>query len=303
MYISYLYYFKTLSETLNYTKAASLLHITQPSLSYAISKMEKDLGCRFFYKSGRNIALSEEGRLYYSYVCAAIEQLENGRAALVCHQNKNRIALGITKTMIQSNFPQMLIEQYSRSEPESGSLIDIYSYVNSQEIFDDLLNKKLTIGICLATAKPDFIQFSLYKRELCAVMNLSHPLAKKESVHCQDLFPYHLVLYKTTNSKNASFFSHLFEQQNDPVNAEFLDDFVDIVFYALNRNAIAIVPRDARFENFPCRVCPILDYPYDMNFYMTRQINLPLKSHSYRFYQYCKKHFALPSLSTKKKPY
>ncbi len=35
-------YFRVLARTLHYTQAAELLHITQPSLSYAISSLEKD---------------------------------------------------------------------------------------------------------------------------------------------------------------------------------------------------------------------------------------------------------------------
>ncbi|HCM7546338.1 TPA: LysR family transcriptional regulator, partial [Klebsiella quasipneumoniae subsp. similipneumoniae] len=41
MNLKQLYYFKRLSETEHYTEAASSLCITQPSLSHAISELEK----------------------------------------------------------------------------------------------------------------------------------------------------------------------------------------------------------------------------------------------------------------------
>ena len=44
MNLKQLYYFKRLSETEHYTEAASSLFITQPSLSHAISELEKELG-------------------------------------------------------------------------------------------------------------------------------------------------------------------------------------------------------------------------------------------------------------------
>lgn len=66
-------------------------------------------------------------------------------------------------------------------------------------------------------------------------------------------------------------------------NAEFWDDFVDIVFYAMNHDSVAIIPRDALFDSLSCRICPIVDYPYDMNFYMTVQTDLPKKSIPHQF--------------------
>ena len=39
-----LQYFKTLAHVLHYTQAAAQLHIAQPSLSYSIKELEKELG-------------------------------------------------------------------------------------------------------------------------------------------------------------------------------------------------------------------------------------------------------------------
>ena len=46
-----LQYFTVLSETLHYTRASEKLHISQPSLSYAIGELEKELGVKLFQKS------------------------------------------------------------------------------------------------------------------------------------------------------------------------------------------------------------------------------------------------------------
>lgn len=49
-------YFLELAEKRQYTKAARQLNITQPSLSYAISQLENELGVKLFEKDGRTIA-------------------------------------------------------------------------------------------------------------------------------------------------------------------------------------------------------------------------------------------------------
>lgn len=57
MNLKHLQYFRVLANLEHYTKAAEKLYITQPSLSHAISEMEKELGTYLFEKNGRNIKL------------------------------------------------------------------------------------------------------------------------------------------------------------------------------------------------------------------------------------------------------
>ena len=53
MNLNYLYYFKVLAETEHYTHAATLLKITQPSLSHAIHCLEEELNAYLFEKQGK----------------------------------------------------------------------------------------------------------------------------------------------------------------------------------------------------------------------------------------------------------
>lgn len=50
MNLYHLRYFATLAHLEHYTKAAEILSITQPSLSHAISSLEKELGVKLFEK-------------------------------------------------------------------------------------------------------------------------------------------------------------------------------------------------------------------------------------------------------------
>lgn len=50
MNLYHLRYFSTLAHIEHYTKAADILAITQPSLSYAISTLEEELGVKLFGK-------------------------------------------------------------------------------------------------------------------------------------------------------------------------------------------------------------------------------------------------------------
>ena len=71
--LQHLVYFSELARTLHYTEAARKLYISQPSLSYAISSLEKELGCTLFVKGSHNLKLSKEGAIFYKYVVKALE--------------------------------------------------------------------------------------------------------------------------------------------------------------------------------------------------------------------------------------
>lgn len=54
MTLMQLRYFQALAGALNYTKTAEALHISQPSLSYAIAELEKDLGIPVVFQKKTN---------------------------------------------------------------------------------------------------------------------------------------------------------------------------------------------------------------------------------------------------------
>ena len=63
MELRVLNYFLVIAREENITKAARLLHITQPTLSRQIMQLEEELGVKLFYRSNHHIVLTEEGML------------------------------------------------------------------------------------------------------------------------------------------------------------------------------------------------------------------------------------------------
>lgn len=63
MELRVLNYFLTVSREENITKAAQLLHITQPTLSRQLMQLEEELGVKLFERSNHSIILTNDGLL------------------------------------------------------------------------------------------------------------------------------------------------------------------------------------------------------------------------------------------------
>lgn len=61
MEIRILRYFWTIAEEENISKAAQLLHITQPTLSRQLRELEEELGTELFYRDKKQLHLTEAG--------------------------------------------------------------------------------------------------------------------------------------------------------------------------------------------------------------------------------------------------
>ena len=63
MEIRVLKYFLTVVREESITKAAEVLHITQPTLSRQLAQMEDEIGVKLFIRGARKITLTDEGIL------------------------------------------------------------------------------------------------------------------------------------------------------------------------------------------------------------------------------------------------
>ena len=63
MELRILNYFLAIAREENFTKAANMLHVTQPTLSRQIADLEQELGVKLFVRSNHNIILTEDGMI------------------------------------------------------------------------------------------------------------------------------------------------------------------------------------------------------------------------------------------------
>ncbi|MFN4257775.1 MAG: transcriptional activator NhaR [Gemmataceae bacterium] len=63
----HLLYFWTVAREGSIARACTLLHLTQPTISGQLSTLEKSVGAKLFHRAGRNLVLTETGKVVYQY--------------------------------------------------------------------------------------------------------------------------------------------------------------------------------------------------------------------------------------------
>lgn len=76
MELTQIRYFLEVAKTQHMTRSAEILHISQPSLTQSIHRLEESLGVPLFMAKGRNIVLTEYGRYFQKKVEPIVEALD-----------------------------------------------------------------------------------------------------------------------------------------------------------------------------------------------------------------------------------
>lgn len=199
MNLSHLTYFKKLAEVKHYTKAAAELYIAQPTLSVAISSLEKELGTPLFERKNNQILLTPCGKQFYHYVCIALQNIEKGITAVHEYAGmiNGQINLGTLYAM-QGKYWSEAIRAFHK---EYGAPIQInITQGFTPTLTRDLKADKLDVVFAGQTEPdPDLISVPCWAQELAVAVNKAHPLASKKEISLDELEGYHILTYKKSS--------------------------------------------------------------------------------------------------------
>lgn len=94
----------------SFTKAAHKLHIAQPALSMAVTRLEEELGVMLFNRAGRQITVTPEGQCFLSRVETAMLELDMARQELrdMAQLVSGEIKLGVPPMFGIKYVPELL---------------------------------------------------------------------------------------------------------------------------------------------------------------------------------------------------
>lgn len=216
MEIRVLRYFLTVVREESITKAADVLHITQPTLSRQLAQMEETLGVQLFIRGTRKIALTSEGMLMRRRAEEILELVDKTERELVEQEEQIEgvVAIGCGDLKAVHILPELI-----RSFHEKYPKVTFELYTATADHVKDRMDHGLTdIGLLLEPInmdKYDFIRLN-EKETWVVAMHPDDPLAEKEYVTADELVKLPLILPHRLNvrSELASWFGDSYEKLN-----------------------------------------------------------------------------------------
>lgn len=172
--------FLAVTQTLNFTNAAKQNGVPQSTISRQISDLEEQLGVRLFYRTRRDVQLTEEGRVFLPY---AREMLEAARKGAYAVKQLHEGALGrlaIATVATSGAFLARCLRTFGARYPDI--VVDI-TYVSSGDALQDEGEDPYDFHFLHRDMLPDgddFEHLVTHSDSLGLVVPKGHPLAGRE---------------------------------------------------------------------------------------------------------------------------
>ena len=248
-----IYVFLAAVEEGGFAKAGSRLHLTQSTISKNISKLEQSLDFPLFYRTTREIRLTQAGRELYEKWSPLIRSLEDGyRTSLELQtQEVSVLNLGVVNTVAPQVYLRDTMNRFHELYPDKTLSL------GTGHIWE--LEQKLGEGSFDVLFLPDFEHFwadqkgfswqYIVKSNATVLISAAHPLAGRDSLVLEDILDCDFTAFR---NRNDDFCTMDMEERFAPYGKKphivhYYDSAHDMK-YQFHKNKSSIVFLDAFFD-------------------------------------------------------
>ncbi|MCC8102959.1 MAG: LysR family transcriptional regulator [Clostridiales bacterium] len=213
MNLQHLNYFMAIKENGSISKAAEVLHVSQPSLSRIMKGLEAEVGAPLLCRTARGVVLTADGQLLYDHVKRALTILEDSKTKIRVRASKERLVIYTTGDRSTLN----VIGAFRKENPgieveERWVPFDMQNFIYPE-------GGEQECSICVIP-EGDFVldpgKFNLvrfHKISAWIISRADHWLSGYDEISLSDLMDETLVL-PMENSVYALYAKSMFRQQN-----------------------------------------------------------------------------------------
>ena len=184
MNIDQIQYFLAIVETSSFTQAAEKLWISQPSLSSAIKKLERELGVKLFERGGRRTKLTPAGEVFLAKAQQILQEYQQALHQLRDFHQQPTLRLGIVSSLSIASVSG-LIRRFRQQHP--NITIELRSsHVDNLNSW--LTEKQIDLAITVLD-ETDNTQNSLklFDQRLLLAVPDNHHFAQRDRINLSEL--------------------------------------------------------------------------------------------------------------------
>jgi len=206
MTLTELRYIVAVARERHFGKAARACHVSQPTLSVAIKKLEEELGISIFERGSNEVSLSPVGERVIQQAQQALEAADSVRQVALLGKNQlaGPLRIGAIYTIGPYLYPE-LIPLLRKAAPEMPLVVE--------ENYTSVLTEKLKRGeldvivIALPFTEQGIVTQTLYDEPFVVLLPASHPLTARKTISSSQLENENVLLL----GKGHCFRDHVLE--------------------------------------------------------------------------------------------
>jgi LysR family hydrogen peroxide-inducible transcriptional activator len=260
MELHQLRYFCAIADSGSFSRAAQQTHVSQPSLSQQIRKLEDELGARLFDRLGRTVRLTELGRGFLPRARAILRDLEAARSDVVERKASisGAVSVGVIPTIAPYFLPPVLAT-FSRKFPQARVTV-------TEEITPLLLERLrggnidvAIVALPLHVKGHEFETVPLFNEKLYAVLPKRHALADRHALSLKELQSEPFLLLRDGHCFRETAVAACKRARVSPQIIFESGQFSSILSMVTAGLGVSIVPAMALEKRPRCRFVPLAD--------------------------------------------
>ena len=193
MNLSWLQTFVLIVEKKSLTKAAQVLHLTQPAVSKQLNSLEKFYGVPLLYRTSRSVEVTEAGKVVYNHCCRILAAVKESLVEVQALANDlhGDLLLGASTIPGEYILPTAL-GRFQSFNSQLNVKLEIADSTDIARMVTDGVIEAGVIGVVINN--PALKQELIYQDELVIIAPKGHPLTEKKMVALEDLVAESFIL-------------------------------------------------------------------------------------------------------------
>ena len=202
MELRVLKYFLTVADEGNITRAADILHVTQPTLSRQLMELEDELGTALLIRGKRSVTLTDEGFLFKQQAEMIVELSDKLEHTF---KDQKDVVCGTIRIGASEAVGCRALAAYMKEFREKYPDVQFDLYNGMADNIKEMLERGLLdLGLVLEpvdTAKFEYVRLP-QKETWGLLLRKDHELAEKETINVEEIRPYPLIMPGREKAKN-----------------------------------------------------------------------------------------------------